>query len=435
METQTTTADNLIEELRWRGMLYDMTEGAEEHIVREKVAMYIGYDATGSSLHIGHLIPIISMRRFQLHGHTPIVLLGGGTTMIGDPSGKSEERVMMTREDVEANALLIRAQLERFLDFDGVTNPAIMLDNFEWLGSLNLMEFLRDIGKHFSVNQMLAKDSVKNRIEGDGGISYTEFSYMLMQSYDFLELFRREGCTVQAGGSDQWGNITAGTDLVRRIEGAKAHGIVYPLLTTSSGEKFGKTANISGGMDSVWLDADRTSPYKLYQFWLNTDDADVVKYLKIFTFLSRDEIEALGQAVVDAPGQREAQRTLAQEVTRLVHGDDGLAAAEQASAILFGGEIGDVSAAELQGIFEDVPSTEIAPDRLADGVSLVDLAVELGFETGKKRARTLIQGGGINVNNVKVQDIDAVITLDDAIDGEVIVMRKGRKAYHLVRVG
>jgi tyrosyl-tRNA synthetase len=354
--------------------------------------------------------------------------------MIGDPSGKSQERALLTYEQIAENAASIREQLSRFLDFDAKENAAVMVNNADWLAPLSMMEFLRDTGKYFNVGTMLAKDSVKQRMENEEGISFTEFSYMLLQSFDFLTLFRRYKCVLQTGGSDQWGNITAGVDFIRRVEGGKAHAMVYPLMTTASGEKFGKTATIAGGMDSVWLDAGRTSPYKFYQYWLNSDDADVIKYLKIFTLLSQAEIAELERVVAQSPEKREAQRKLAEEVTRVVHGGPGLRSAERASQVLFGGDLDGLSAADLLGIFADVPSVDVPRAQLEAGMPLVDLVVAAGLETSKARARTLIEGGGVSVNNRRVAETSASVDLSASIEGRLIVLRKGKKEYRVVRV-
>ncbi|MFP5379220.1 MAG: tyrosine--tRNA ligase, partial [Vicinamibacteria bacterium] len=323
----------LREEFEWRGVWYDATEGTAEALDAGPVTAYVGFDPTAPSLHVGHLLPIMCLARLQRFGHRPIALVGGGTGLIGDPSGKSQERTLLTLETVAENARGVRAQLERFLDFDG-PHAARMLNNVDWLGSIGFLEFLRDVGKHFTVNAMLARESVKRRLGSDEGISFTEFSYQLLQAYDYLVLHDREGCTLQMGGSDQWGNIVAGCDLIRKVRGARAHGIVVPLMTTASGAKFGKTE-----AGAVWLAPERTSPFRFYQFWLNVDDADVVKYLKAFTWLDRERIEELERAIVDAPEAREAPRTLAREVTRLVHGESELQRAERASAVLYGGAV------------------------------------------------------------------------------------------------
>jgi tyrosyl-tRNA synthetase len=424
------TITNVVEELRWRGLLYDATEGAEEALIKEKVTTYIGFDPTADSLHVGSLLPIMVLVHLQRHGHTPIPLVGGGTGMIGDPSGKAQERPLMTEEQIAANQAGIRAQLSHFLAFEGVSNPAIMLNNAEWLKPLTLIGFLRDIGKHFTVNYMMAKDSVKSRLESEEGISFTEFCYMLLQAYDFFTLYKEHNCTFQMGGSDQWGNIVAGTELIRRVLGGKAHGVVVPLVAAASGVKFGKTE-----AGTVWLDAGRTSPFRFYQFWLNTADEDVVKYLKYFTLLEPDEVAELERAVASAPERREAQRRLAQEVTRMVHGEAELARAEQATEVLFGGDLEGLGAADLLDVFADVPSSTVAREDLSgEGMAIVDLVHLCGLESSKKRSRQLVESGGVYLNNRRVDDVGATVDLALAIDGQVIVLRKGKKKYHLVRV-
>lgn len=352
--------------------------------------------------------------------------------MIGDPSGKSEERNLLTHEEIEHNLASIKGQLASLLDFDVKNNPAIIVNNYDWLSELNLMDFLRDIGKHFTINYMMAKDSVRSRLDREGeGISYTEFSYMLIQSYDFLHLFDNYNCLAQAGGSDQWGNITAGIELIRRVRGEKVQGVAYPLIVNASGSKFGKTA----GGDTAWLDPKRTSPYRFYQFWLNTDDADVVNYLKYFTWLTRPEIAELEHSVQEHPEQREAQRALAREMTMMIHGNTALSKAEQASSVLFGGDLEGLSAEDIQDIFADVPSSEIARETLAgEGVPLVDLLVDGDLATGKGDGRRSIKGGGIYLNNQRVSDPAQMAIISDAIEGRYIVLRKGRKRYHLVQV-
>jgi tyrosyl-tRNA synthetase len=321
------TTPLLIDELRWRGLLHDATEGAEAHLAEAPRTLYIGFDPTGASLHVGTLLPIMALVHAQRAGHTPIALVGGGTGLIGDPSGKTAERKLLTKDQVAANADSIRRQLEHFLDFGAKRNAARLRNNLDWLGGLALVDFLRDIGKHFSVNQMLAKESVKRRIESDeSGISFTEFAYSLLQSYDFLELHRREKCSVQMGGSDQWGNITAGIDLVRRMDGARAYGVVSPLITQASGVKFGKTEE-----GAVWLDAEMTSPFRFYQFWINVDDADAVRYLKYFTLLSTQRVDELTAEMAAAPQSRAAQKALADDVTGRLHGEGGLASAQRAT--------------------------------------------------------------------------------------------------------
>lgn len=420
---------SLYDELKWRGALYDATEGVEEVIAKEKLTGYIGFDPTAKSLHVGNLLQIMNLARFQRFGHTPIALVGGGTGLIGDPSGKTKERQLLTKTDVEENVAGIRDQLARFLDFDAKQNPAKLLNNIDWLGSISFVDFLRDVGKYFTVNSMLAKESVKRRIESEDGISFTEFSYSLLQSYDYLVLYDRHNCRLQMGGSDQWGNIVSGADLVRRLRGAKAYGLVSPLVTTSTGVKFGKTE-----AGAVWLDAALTSPYRFYQFWLNTDDADVLPYLKYFTWLKQAEIAELQSALEERPEQREAQRTLAKEVTQMVHGQNGVDSAEKASQVLFGGEIEGMSAAEVQDIFQDVPSCDIAKTAFeGDGMSVIDLLAESGVAKSKGEARRLLQGGGVYLNNRKTEMTQSV-TLNDSIDGQFLVLRKGRKNYQFVRI-
>ncbi len=424
------TAANFIEEMRWRGMIYDMTEGTEEALAREKLTAYIGFDPTADSLHVGSLLPIMALVHLQRHGHTPIALVGGGTGMIGDPSGKTKERQLLDERQLAHNLAGIRAQLGRFLLFEGVDNPAMMIDNADWLRPLRLLDFLRDTGKHFTVNYMMTKDSVKSRLAAEEGISFTEFSYMLLQAYDFLTLFREHGCTVQMGGSDQWGNITAGIELIRRIEDSKAHGLTMPLVTTTSGVKFGKTE-----AGTIWLDPARTSPFRFFQFWLNTADEDVIQYLKFFTLLGPDEIGELEEAVRTAPHERAAQRRLAEEVTRLVHGEGALASALRATGVLFGGDLEGLSAAELLDIFAEVPSSDVSrTDLEGEGLPLVDLVYLCGLESSKKRARQLVESGGVYLNNRRVDDRERVIRPDDAIEGRMLVLRKGKKQYHLVQV-
>ncbi|MEZ4746741.1 MAG: tyrosine--tRNA ligase [Calditrichia bacterium] len=420
---------SLYDELKWRGALYDATEGVEEVIAKEKLTGYIGFDPTAKSLHVGSLLQIMNLARFQRFGHTPIALVGGGTGLIGDPSGKTKERQLLTKTDVEENVAGIRDQLARFLDFDAKQNPAKLLNNIDWLGSISFVDFLRDVGKYFTVNSMLAKESVKRRIESEDGISFTEFSYSLLQSYDYLVLYDRHNCRLQMGGSDQWGNIVSGADLVRRLRGAKAYGLVSPLVTTSTGVKFGKTE-----AGAVWLDAALTSPYRFYQFWLNTDDADVLPYLKYFTWLKQAEIAELQSALEERPEQREAQRTLAKEVTQMVHGQNGVDSAEKASQVLFGGEIEGMSAAEVQDIFQDVPSCDIVKTAFeGEGMSMIDLLAESGVAKSKGEARRLLQGGGVYLNNRKTEMTQSV-TLNDSIDGQFLVLRKGRKNYQFVRI-
>jgi tyrosyl-tRNA synthetase len=372
----------------------------------------------------------VTLSRLQRAGHSPIAIAGGGTGMIGDPSGKTTERSLLSLDEIEQNLAGIRPQLARFLDFDATPNPAKIVNNADWLATFSLLEFLRDTGKYFTVNYMLQKESVNRRLESDEGISYTEFSYLLLQARDFLELFDRHNCTLQLGGSDQWGNITAGIELIRKLRAQKAHGLVTPLVTTASGVKFGKTE-----AGTIWLDPNRTSPFKFYQFWLNTDDRDVVPYLKYFTFLDRDSISALEAATRTAPEQREAQRVLAREVTALMHGREQVARAEHASAVLFGEDISTLEADEVLGLFEDVPSTDLPIDALMNGgIGIVDLVARVQLAPSKGEARRLVLSGGIYVNNRRVADPQARLTLDQAIGGRLFVLRKGQKQNHLVRL-
>ncbi|MSR21872.1 MAG: tyrosine--tRNA ligase [Gemmatimonadetes bacterium] len=425
------TVTSVLDELRWRGLLQDATEGAAEHFAESPRTVYIGFDPTGASLHIGTLLPIMGLVHAQRAGHTPIALVGGGTGLIGDPSGKTAERRLLTKEQVAENAEAIRAQLQHFLDFDVKSNPARMRNNLDWLGDLPLVDFLRDIGKHFSVNQMLAKESVKRRLANEEtGISFTEFSYALLQSYDFLELHRTEGCTVQMGGSDQWGNITAGIDLVRRVQGARAYGVVSPLITQASGVKFGKTEE-----GAVWLDAAMTSPFRFYQYWINVEDADVVKYLKYFTLLDVRRIAELEHDLRTEPQKRSAQKALADDVTRRLHGETGLARAQQATRVLFGGEVEGLGADDIADIFADVPSHDVAKEQLAGpGKALVDLLSETGIASSKGDARRSIEGGGVYLNNVRMDDVARSVTMRDAIKGRFLLIRMGKKRYHLIGV-
>ena len=411
-------------------MVYEATEGARDALTREKVSCYIGFDPTASSLHVGSLLPIMALARLQRFGHSPIAIVGGGTGMIGDPSGKTQERQLLSLEQIEANLAGIRSQLERFLDFEAPINPARIVNNADWLRPLALMDFLRDVGKYFTVNYMLGKESVRRRLDQEEGISYTEFTYLMLQAYDFLTLFDRVGCTMQMGGSDQWGNITAGCDLIRKLRGARAHGLVLPLVTTSSGVKFGKTES-----GTVWLDEARTSAFRFYQFWLNADDRDAVTYLKYFTFLGRDEVADIEAALVASPEKREAQRRLAREVTRLVHGAGAVERAERASSLLFGEGITELNADEVLAVFEDVPSTQIVADDFAEGgIAIADLLARTGLASSKSEGMRLVKGGGVYVNNRRVSDERGRVTLDQSIAGRLFVLRRGARQQHLVKV-
>ena len=420
---------NLYEELQWRGMLYDATDGVREALAQPGITGYIGFDPTAASLHVGSLLPIMGLVRLQRHGHTPIALAGGGTGMIGDPSGKTTERQLLSKEQLAENLAGIRGQLAHFLDFDRKTNPALLLNNADWLTTISMVDFLRDVGKHFTVNYMLAKESVKQRYERGDGISFTEFSYMLLQAYDFLMLYDRHNCILQMGGSDQWGNIVAGTELIRKLRGAKGYGMVFPLVTTSAGVKFGKTE-----AGAVWLDPNLTSPFRFYQFWFNTDDRDVARYLKFFTLLEQAEIAELEASIEAAPEKREAQRRLGEEVTRMVHGEAHLQRALLATRVLFGGEMAGLSAGDVLDIFADVPSHELPRTSFeGTGLPLVEAVVACGIVPSKGAARRLIESGGINVNNRRVTDTQAALDLSTLIEGQCLVLRKGAKDYHLAR--
>jgi tyrosyl-tRNA synthetase len=418
---------DLYGELEWRGLIYDATDGTRDVIARQRVTGYIGFDPTASSLHVGNLLVIMALVRLQRAGHSPIAVVGGGTGLIGDPSGKTAERLLLTPEEAAGNVAGIRAQLERFLDFESGEHRARLVDNAEWLTKLSAIEFMRDIGKHFTVNAMLAKDSVRKRIEGTEGISYTEFSYSLLQAYDFLELYRRYGCTLQMGGSDQWGNITAGMDLIRRVEGGKAYGLVMPLITTASGVKFGKTES-----GTIWLDPARTSAYEFYQFWFNTDDRDTSRHLRYFTLLDRPRIEEIEAAGAAAPETRIAQRELAREVTRLVHGDDGVQAAEAASEALFANDVSTMSVTQLMQVFADAPSLDVPLQ--PDGWRVQALLADAGLASSIGDATRLIKGRGIKVNGRVFDDPNRRLGLTDAIEGKLFILAKGKKDKCLVRV-
>jgi tyrosyl-tRNA synthetase len=419
---------NLLDELTWRGMLYDATEGLSDLFAKERVTAYIGFDPTASSLHVGSLLTVMGLARLQRFGHAPIAIIGGGTGMIGDPSGKSQERVLLSADQIDVNVAGIRAQLERFLDFGAAVNAARIVDNADWLGTIDLVSFLRDAGKHFTVNYMLQKESVSRRLESEDGISFTEFSYLVLQAYDFLQLFDRYGCLLQMGGSDQWGNITAGIDLIRKLRAKKAHGLVWPLMRTASGTKFGKTET-----GAVWLDPSRTSPFRFYQFWLNTDDRDVVTYLKSFTFLERSAIEALEETTKAAPERREAQHVLARQVTELVHGREQVSRASHASTVLFGEDIATLDAEDVLAVFEDVPSTELPGEAFdGEGLGMVDLVARVQLAPSKSEARRLVQSGGVYVNNRRMSDPQGRVTRDQAIGGRLFIVRKGQKQNHVV---
>jgi tyrosyl-tRNA synthetase len=423
---------DLHSELRWRGMIHQTTDEANlpAWLMAKPRTVYVGFDPTADSLHVGHLVALMVLRRFQKAGHRPIALVGGATGMIGDPSGKSEERNLLSLDVLRANVAAIEKQLRRFLDFDSPANPALLVNNYDWMGKFGYLEFLRDVGKHFPVNVMLAKDSVKSRLErSDTGMSYTEFSYMLLQAYDFVHLYESCACELQVGGSDQWGNITAGIDLARRFGGGQLYGITCPLLTKSDGTKMGKTES-----GALWLSPERTSPYQFYQYWVRLADADVGNCLRLFTDMDRGEIEALEARHAQEPGRREAQRRLATELTRLVHGEEGLAAAQRATEAFFGAEIRELSDAQLGEIFADVPSKELPRDRLlGDGLALVDAFVESGLVKSNSEARRAITQGGAYVNNRRITSVDTRLTVESLASESVMVLRRGKKDYALLR--
>jgi len=419
----------VLQDFEQRGLLADVTAPAElgAHLAEAARTVYVGFDATADSLHIGSLVPLLALRRTQLAGHRPIVLVGGGTGLIGDPAGKVGERALNAEEQVAAWADRLKAQVRPFLDFDRGPHAAILVNNYEWLSRLELIPFLRDIGKHFSVGAMIARESVRARL--GAGISYTEFSYQALQAYDFLMLHERHGCTVQMGGSDQWGNITAGTELIRRVRGAVAYGLTMPLVAKSDGTKFGKTET-----GTIWLDPERTSAYEMYQFWLNTADADVGRFLKYFTFLSPAEIDELVRQTQATPEKREAQRVLARDVTRLVHGESWLREAEAITEALFSGDVAGLSEGQLDQAFQGAPRTELARDEAA-AVPLVDLLVKAGLAESKRAGRELIGAGAVQLNGRRVENPAAIVSQDAALHGRFLILRKGKRSYHLVTVG
>jgi tyrosyl-tRNA synthetase len=424
---------NILDELRWRGLLADCTdlEALTRRIAEGPVTLYCGFDPTADSLHVGNLVPLLALRRFQLQGHHPIALAGGATGMVGDPSGKSAERNLQTPEQVEHNIAAIRTQLTRFLDFNTPTNPARLVNNYDWTAQVSLLEFLRDVGKHITVNTMVAKESVRARMEDrDAGISYTEFSYMLLQGFDFYHLRKTTTCELQIGATDQWGNITVGTELTRKKLGATVWGLVFPLLTKADGSKYGKTAS-----GTVWLDPRRTSPYRFYQFFVNTDDADVVKLLNTLTFLTREEIESLASEVETNPGARAAQKALARAVTTLVHGETECANAQRASDIMFGGGLDGITEPTFNDVVGEVPTKTLERAKLdGAGAPLADILVHSGLSPSKGQARKDIEGGGIYVNNVRVADTTRPLGTNDLLFGKYILLRKGKRTYTVLHV-
>jgi len=412
---------HLLDDLKWRGLFSQSTdEEALREAMKKPLTLYIGFDPTAPSLHVGNLVVLLALRRFQLAGHNPIALVGGATGLIGDPSGKSEERTLNTSDVVEQWVGRIKDQVSKFLDFKASPNPAIVVNNLDWTSPLSAIEFMRDIGKHFSVNQMLSKDSVSSRLES-GGISYTEFSYQVLQSFDFLELYRRNKCTLQLGGSDQWGNIVGGLDLIRRVEGGSGHALTIPLLAKADGTKFGKTA---GG--SIWLDPSMTSPYAFFQYWLNTDDKDVINFLKVFSFKSREEIESLEKTHLENPGAREAHRALARELTSLVHSQDICDRVEAAARALFGqGELSELDEATLSSALAELPRTTVKSGEAVP--TWVDLLAATGVVDSKSAARRIVKEGGAYLNNIKILAEDFAPSKTDFLCGKYAVLRKGKR--------
>ncbi len=422
---------SLFEDLRWRGLVHQLTdeETLAKRLDADRMTAYIGFDPSAGSLHVGHLQQLCTLRRLRAAGHRAIGLVGGGTGMIGDPSGKSEERNLLTPEELDANRAGIRAQVEAILGVDG-GGDTILVDNSEWLAPARLLEFLRDVGKFFSVNEMIRKDSVRSRLEGrEQSLSFTEFSYMLLQSWDFVQLYDRYGCELQLGGSDQWGNITEGVDLIRRLRGATAYGLTSPLVTKADGTKFGKTES-----GAVWLDAGRTSPYAFYQFWLRTGDADAGGYLRRFTMLDRERIEELETALAERPERREAQRALALEMTAMVHGRDEAERAQQAAAVLFTEAVADLDAATLASALDDAPSTEVALPEVEAGLTVREALLRSGLATSGRNAAQLLSQGSVYVNGRRVPE-DRVLEPADALHGRWIVLRRGKSNQHVLVIG
>jgi len=429
-------AVNFVEELKWRGMLHDAMPGTEEHLLNGMQSAYVGIDPTADSLHIGHLVAVIMLRHFQLAGHRPFALIGGATGMIGDPSGKSAERNLLDEATLRRNQQALKEQLSRFLDFDNASeNSAVLVNNYDWMKDFSFLDFIRDVGKHITVNYMMAKDSVKKRLSSEAkeGMSFTEFTYQLVQGYDFLYLYQNHGCTLQMGGSDQWGNITTGTELIRRIGGGKGFALTCPLITKADGTKFGKTES-----GNVWLDAERTSPYRFYQYWLNVSDEDAEKYIKIFTFMAKDEIEALVEEHRQAPYQRSLQKRLAEEITVMVHSQEDLANAQKASNILFGKSTSEdlkkLDAKTFLDVFDGVPQAEISMSVLENGLDMIGaLSDKTGFLASNSEARRELKQNSISVNKEKVKS-DYQITISDLINDKFILLQRGKKNYFVLIV-
>ncbi|GMA07801.1 tyrosine--tRNA ligase 2 [Tetragenococcus halophilus subsp. flandriensis] len=416
---------DFFQELKERGLVHQTTDekALEEQLNKESVKLYVGFDPTADSLHIGHLLPILMLRRFQQNGHVPIALVGAGTGMIGDPSFKDQERQLNPLATVQEWSDNVKKQLSQFIDFNNKENPAIVDNNYNWLGKMSMIDFLRDVGKNFTINYMMNKESVKRRI--DAGISYTEFAYQLLQAYDFLKLYQKYGCLLQLGGSDQWGNITSGIELLHREEGVQGFGLTMPLITKADGKKFGKTEG-----NAIWLDANKTSPYEFYQFWLNTDDRDAVRFLKYFTFFSLDEIAQIEEEFKQAPENRVAQKALAQDVTTLVHGKKAYEQAKHISEVLFNGSIKELDAEELDQAFADVPAYKVSPE---DSLNLVEILIAANIESSKRQAREDINNGAIYINGDRIQDTNYEITEKDKLSGKTTVIRRGKKRYFILR--
>ncbi|MBR0191386.1 MAG: tyrosine--tRNA ligase [Thermoguttaceae bacterium] len=421
--------NDVIAELRWRKQIFQTTDDANisNWLMEKPRALYAGFDPTADSLHVGHLMALMILRRFQKAGHRPIALVGGATGMIGDPSGKSAERKQLTAETVAYNVECIKKQVGRFLEFGDGPMDARLVNNYDWLANKTFIEFLRDVGKCFPVNVMLSKDSVKSRLERENGLSYTEFSYMLLQSYDFVHLYREFGCELQVGGSDQWGNITTGIDLARRMEGVQLYGITAPLLTKSDGTKMGKTES-----GALWLDAEKCSPYQFYQYWMNVEDSEVVKLLSLMTDLTREEVDAIVAEHAAAPEKRFGQRRAAEEITKIVHGQAGLDAAQKATEIFFGAEIHDLKDAQLQAIFRDVPSVEYTRAELEAGIAVNEALVKAGVAKTRSDVRRALDQGGLYVNNKRVTDVGLRLTAEHLASESAIVLRLGKKKYAVV---
>ena len=421
---------NLVEDLRWRGMIHDIMPGTEEQLNKEVTTAYVGIDPTADSLHIGHLVSIMLLKHLQMAGHRPLAVVGGATGMIGDPSFKAAERKLLTVEEVQHNVECIKQQLSKFLDFDNPVNGAQVLNNYDWMKDYLFLDFIRDVGKHITVNYMMTKDSVKKRMET--GISFTEFSYQLLQGYDFLTLYRTHGCRLQMGGSDQWGNITTGTELIRRMEGGEAFALTCPLITKADGTKFGKT---EGG--NVWLDPEKTSPYKFYQFWLNCSDVDTAKYIRIFTLFSKDEIEELERQHAEAPERRVLQRALAKDITCRVHSEQDYETAVAASELLFGKgtteQLNSLDRDTLLSVFDGVPQYTVSRSTLDAGVSLIDLAAEVGMFASKGEIRRELKQNSISINKAKVGE-DCRLTADNILSCGSILVQKGKKNYYLLNI-